>query len=200
MTQEEWNARYNQQDTPWDLGGPTPELERLLEECRFSNKTHPRVLIPGAGSGYDALLLARDGFDVTALDFASKPIAALSAKASALKLKLECLKTDFFDFANHPSEHGLYDLIWEYTFFCAIPPEQRSAYTKAISLLLRPGGLFLALFFPLRPTSKLGPPYLVSKEEIQTLFSKDFIIHFEKPLASIELRRGAELLGVFKKL
>ncbi|KAM7523075.1 hypothetical protein LguiA_012977 [Lonicera macranthoides] len=46
---------------------------------------------------------------------------------------LTFLKTDFFNW--HPSE--LFDLIFDYTFFCAIEPDKRSAWASQIRDLLK---------------------------------------------------------------
>ncbi len=57
---------------------------------------------------------------------------------------------------------GTFDGVWEYTCFCAIDPERREEYVSVLHTILRPGGLLLACFFPLREGGG-GPPFPVSK-------------------------------------
>ena len=68
-----WEDIYLADDTGWDLNGPTPVFEHIAESLE------PRRLgIIGCGRGYDAIMFAKKGFDVTAVDFAPSAISALN--------------------------------------------------------------------------------------------------------------------------
>lgn len=56
-----WQQSYEEGHFPWDLGGPTPVFQRLVESGRFPAG---RMIVLGAGRGYDARLFARHGFVV----------------------------------------------------------------------------------------------------------------------------------------
>jgi hypothetical protein len=56
-----WQQSYQDGRFPWDLGGPTPVFQRLLEHKRFPPG---RMIVLGAGRGHDARLFARYGFNV----------------------------------------------------------------------------------------------------------------------------------------
>ncbi|XP_028100614.1 probable thiol methyltransferase 2 isoform X3 [Camellia sinensis] len=67
------------------------------------------------------------------------------------------LKEDFFTW--RPTE--LFDLIFDYTFFCAIEPDMRSAWASQMRDLLKPDGELITLMFPVSDHVG-GPPYKVS--------------------------------------
>ena len=52
-------------------------------------------------------------------------------------LQVELLCADFFAF----DAEGGFDFIFDYTFFCALPPSMRGAWGKRTAELLKPGGL-----------------------------------------------------------
>jgi len=82
-TAEDWQRRYELADTPWDSGRVDPELRRLIEA---GDSTMPargaRVLELGCGTGTNAIYLAEQGFDVTAVDVAPRAIELAQARAA----------------------------------------------------------------------------------------------------------------------
>lgn len=194
MPDSPWESWYRQGDTPWDLGGPTPVFTRLLEEGRLPKG---KLLVPGAGRGYDALAFAREGFSVTTVDLAPSACAYLRQAAVNAGLPIEVREADFFQL----EEVGSYDLALEYTFYCAIPPELRKAYRDQMAQLLKPGGLLFGLYFPLnKPMEAGGPPYGVKRDEVEASMSERFDLVFaETPQDSIKPRRGNEVLMIWKR-
>jgi SAM-dependent methyltransferase len=95
---------------------------------------------------------------------------------------------------------GSFDYVLQYTCFCAIDPRRREDYAELIGRLLKPGGTYIDLAFPLdgRPG---GPPYAVSEAEIAALFERRGfkLVLEEKPEDSVSPRRGAEKLLVFRR-
>lgn len=190
-----WDKRYLEGDTPWDLSGPTPEFMRLAEEKRLPLKGN--ALIPGGGRGHDAIFLAKSGLEVDLVDFSPLALQAALQKCSQEKAVVHAYCRDFFSLAQSGYHQERYDLILEYTFFCAIDPELRGQYAKTIKALLKPHGLFVGLFFPLH-TDKTPPPFPVSKEEVKKVFS-DFAFTMEEPKVSVKPRAGNEFLGFAKR-
>lgn len=197
LTSKAWNERYVTGDTPWDLSTPTPEFVRLLE----SNQLPPppgRVLVPGGGSGHDAILFAQRKYDVSLVDFAPQAIEAALVEAARQKATVYAYRQNFFDLPNVGYHQSAYDLFLEYTFFCAIDPSLRGAYAEAASKLVKPGGMFVGLFFP-TSIDKAGPPFEVSRAEVEKLFQPWFELHFETPERSVKPRAGREFLGMFRR-
>jgi len=151
-----------------------------------------RVAVPGAGRGHDARLLARRGYRVTAFDFAEAAVAEARRLAAAEAVELAVEPRDVFTL---PHDHaGAFDGVWEYTCFCAIDPVRRDEYASVLHAILRPGGLLLACFFPLRDGTD-GPPFPVSREEIERVLAGRFtVLEAGPPPRSVERRHGLEWL------
>ncbi|HTP00447.1 MAG TPA: methyltransferase domain-containing protein [Anaerolineales bacterium] len=191
---DKWEADYQRQTDGWDLRGPTPALKRLAESGRFPPG---RMLVPCAGRGHDAREFARNGFSVTAVDFS--PFAAQEMRRLAEPgAPVEVLQHDMFELPH--SLDGAFDYVLQYTCFCAIDPQRRADYADLVTRLLKPGGCYIDLAFPLDGRGG-GPPFATSAAEIHALFeSRGFeLISEEKLPDSVSPRREAEALLVFQK-
>jgi SAM-dependent methyltransferase len=192
---EKWDANYEQGTDGWDLGKPTPVFQRLLLS---RDLLQGRMIVLGAGRGYDAREFARHGFQVTAVDFSSHAVQEMHRLASA-DAPVEILQQDIFtlpELSNHS-----FDYVLEYTCFCAIDPTRRAEYADLVMRLLKPDGIYIDMAFPL-DGRKGGPPFAVSVKEVIDLFqARGFkLISREKPDESIPRRRGAEELLLFRKM
>lgn len=73
--------------------------------------------------------------------------------------------------ADHPTVEK-YDLIYDYTFFCALPPVLRHRWAASVQRLLKPGGHLVCVEFPLtKPIDAGGPPWAL-RENIYSLHLK----------------------------
>lgn len=78
-------------------------------------------------------------------------------------------KDDFFSQTNG----GKFDLIFDYTFLCALPPEIRHDWAKRMSELLAPDGKLVCLEWPLGKDPKEGgPPHGLTSNLYESLFSR----------------------------
>jgi SAM-dependent methyltransferase len=189
-----WEADYLRKTDGWDLGGATPAFKSLASKGHFKPG---RMIVPGAGRGHDAREFARHGFEVTAVDFSPYVISEMTRLADP-HAPIEILQHDLFSL---PRElDGSFDYALEYTCFCAIDPKRRAEYADLITRLLKPGGVFIDLAFPLDGRAG-GPPFAVSVPELLGLFQeRSFkLLSHEKPVDSVSPRRGAEELFVFRK-
>src|SRR5918996_1412594 len=158
-----WDENYEQGTDGWDLGGPTPVFQRLI----LSRELPPgRMIVLGAGRGYDAREFARHGFQVTAVDFASQAAEEMHRLASP-EAPVDILQHDIFTLPE--SLNDSFDYVLEYTCFCAIDPKRRADYADLVARLLKPNGMYIDLAFPL-DGRKGGPPFAVSIKEILNLF------------------------------
>ncbi|MGD9896539.1 MAG: methyltransferase domain-containing protein [Candidatus Methylacidiphilaceae bacterium] len=184
-----WENRYLQGDSPWNRGGPSPALEEALSH--FSRPG--RVLVPGCGHGHDARLLAEHGWDVVGIDFAPSALAAARSHASGPRIAY--MEADFLALPEKLS--GAFDLIWEHTCFCAIPPERRQDYVRSAHRALRPGGKLLGVFF-LDTGPPDPPPHCFTTDELDLFFSTDFLVEAEwLPSRCYPGREGEEILRIF---
>ncbi len=191
-----WEADYERKTDGWDLGGPTPIFKRLA--LRASRQLIPgRMIVLGAGRGHDAREFARNGFQVSAVDFASQAVQEMHRLADP-EAPVEILQHDIFALPETLDQS--FDYVLEYTCFCAIDPKRRAEYADLVTRLLKPDGLYIDLAFPL-DGRKGGPPFAVTESEIMKLFQeRGFkLISREKPDESVSPRRHAEELFIFQK-
>jgi SAM-dependent methyltransferase len=192
-----WEADYVRKTDGWDVGGPTPIFKRLA--LRLRRQLIPgRMIVLGAGRGHDAREFARNGFQVTAVDFASQAVREMQRLASP-EAPVEILQHDIFTLPE--TANNSFDYVLEYTCFCAIDPKRRAEYADLVTRLLKPNGIYIDLAFPL-DGRKGGPPFGVSSAEILDLFQKRGfkLLSREVPADSISPRRGAEELFIFQKV
>jgi len=189
-----WQMLYETNQFPWDLGGPTPVFQQLIQQNRF---VPGKMMVLGAGKGHDARLFAEAGFGVTAVDFAPDAATAMQQLA-ATNPSFAILQTDFFQLPDH--HNNQYDYVLDYTAFCAIDPSRRQAYAALIHRLLKPGGTLIMLAFPIgkRPG---GPPYVVMPDRIIELFSEHQfnLQHRENHPDSVPIRKRHEELLILTK-
>jgi len=153
-----WEAKYRNNETGWDRGGHSPALSAWLE------KLEPcRILIPGCGRGYEAIELARRGFDVTAIDIATPAINHMQAELEKEKLSASLIHGDLFELDLAP-----FDAIYEQTCLCALQPAQWPEYEQWLHAHLKPGGQLLALF--MQTNKESGPPFHCDVSEMKALF------------------------------
>lgn len=166
----DWEANYQRNETPWDKGAPSPGLVDFLR----NEPVRGRVLVPGCGLGHDVRALAATADEVVGLDIA--PSAVKGARTFPAVGGESYELADLF--ALPPRLLGCFDWVWEHTCFCAIDPAMREAYVAAVAEALRPGGHLLAIFYldPGHDHPGEGPPFGVSKAELDALFAPRFTL------------------------
>ena len=127
----DWEKRYQEGNTGWDLGGISTPLKDYFDQLK--NKEF-KILIPGAGNAYEAAYLHENGFkNVFVLDLAPSPLKKFQEKYPDFPNE-NLIQANFFD------HQDKYDLIIEQTFFCAIDPKHRQEYAKKSHSLLKENG------------------------------------------------------------
>ena len=192
---EYWEKSYKSGEMGWDIGEPTPVFNSWIQ----TQKESLSICILGAGNGWDALHFAEKGHKVTAVDFAESAVLNMNVAAAKRGLKLNILHMDIFNldeiFTN------TFDIVLEYTCFCAIDPDQRDVYISLVNHILNPSGKFVGLLFPTdKNFDSDGPPFGVDIDTTLNLFSKYFtVIEKEIPSNSIKRRKGREIFVILKK-
>ena len=189
-----WDERYSSNQINWDINKATPIFVDWFNKVKGRKK----ILIPGAGRGHDAFFLADKGHDVYAVDFSLEPINWMKKKANSNNIKLNIIHDNILDMKNY---YGDFDIVLEYTFFCAILPSQRLKYIEALSKFLKDGGSFVGILFPLNKNIKEGgPPFGVNFSEVLNMFSKYFnLIDSYKSKLSIKPRLENEIFVHMRK-
>jgi methyl halide transferase len=186
-----WENRYNQGQTGWDIGTASDPVKEYTGQ--YPNKD-AAILIPGCGNAHEAAHLIELGFtSITLIDIAASAVEAVREKLGAYEGKqLHIICGDFFE------QQQKFDLIIEQTFFCALPPAQRSNYAVKMYDLLADGGQVAGVLFD--RYFEGGPPFGGSREEYVSLFSEKFHIKvMEQCRNSIAARAGTELFFILIK-
>lgn len=189
-----WTQRYQEARVGWDIGYPSTPLKEYIDQ--LENKDID-ILIPGAGNGYEAAYLWEQGFKkVHMLDISEIPLKNFSLRNPTFT-KANLHHHNFFE------HQGQYDLILEQTFFCSfVPnPENRIAYAKKVTSLLRPNGKLVGLWFDMPLTGDMEKrPFGGSHKEYLSYFEPYFKVRtLERAYNSIVPREGKELFGIFLK-
>ena len=190
LGEDYWTFRYQHNSIGWDVGEVTHPIKQYLDQI---DNYWLKLLVPGAGNGYEAQYALEKGFlNTNILDISSYPLEKFQLKHSGFP-KDQIHHEDFFD------HDGRYDLIIEQTFFCALQPTLRPEYVKKMGSLLNPGGKLVGLLFN-RHFEKPGPPFGGRLEDYRKLFEKEFnILKMEECYNSILPRQGQELFFILQK-
>jgi len=185
-----WENKYLNNNTGWDLGTVSPPLKSYIDQL---NNKELKILIPGAGNGYEIAYLFNAGFtNIYVIDIASQPLENIQQQLPDFP-KERLIQQDFF---NH---NETYDLILEQTFFCALHPKLRESYANKMFDLLKIRGKLVGLLFNFELTSKT-PPFGGNLSEYKQLFTNKFkITTLENCSNSIKSRDGIELFFIFEK-
>ena len=136
-----WDELWQEGFLPWDKGFPSPALVDLLNDRselfppRKDGKKR-KALVPGAGKGYDVLLLSACGYDAYGLEISSKALeearkvekelagkGVYETREGVERGKITWLSGDFFEdeFLKDVEGEGKFDLFYDYTV-CDTPP------------------------------------------------------------------------------
>ena len=195
MAPVDWRQAWKTGVTPWDAGASPPALRGLLDRGAVPGG---RVLVPGCGTGYDLATLAREDREVVGIDLSDDARTAFLAEHPSLPGSVVYEVTDFFSYA--PS-HG-FDFVWDYTFFCALDPDQRSAWSQTMKRLVEPTGVLATLLFPFEDpiSDRAGPPWPINTEMVRTYVEDAFE---ELDTAEVEQthpgREGKERLALWRR-
>ena len=186
-----WEERYRENKLGWDIGAVSTPIKTFIDQLEDNSL---KILIPGAGKGYEAQYAHQKGFHNTyVVDIASQPLKHIQLACPDFP-SAHLLETDFF-----MMEESDFDLVLEQTFFCALAPGLRTRYVEKMYDILKPGGILAGLLFDF-PLTETGPPFGGSIEEYQGLFQERFKIHkLERAYNSIPPRQGNELFFIFEK-
>ncbi|KAF3491754.1 uncharacterized protein GIQ15_01271 [Arthroderma uncinatum] len=181
---------WKEEQTPWDRGTHNPALEDTLVQksdilgsavssTEGKGKQRKKALVPGCGRGVDCFLLASFGYDAYGLEYSTTALEACQKEAEKYgdsvkprdpdvgSGKVVFLQGDLFKdewLKNAGLEEGCFDLIYDYTFFCALNPSLRPGWALRHTQLLAPSprGHLICLEFPTMKDPALGGPPFAS--------------------------------------
>lgn len=185
-----WDERYRANRMPWDLHGVPNELIQFLR----GESAKGTVLVPGCGSGYEVKAFQDAGWKPLAIDFS--PVAIERARAVLEKYAGTLRQADFFtDSLGDP-----FDLVYERTFLCSLPPARWPDYAGRMSDLVKRGGRLVGIFaYGDEPEP---PPFPLTKDTAKQLFGPAFVLvedHAIPAEGSLPLFAGKERWQVWRR-
>ncbi|BFL63152.1 Methyltransferase [Roseomonas mucosa] len=144
-----WDTRYDAEGFTFGEQ-PNRYLESMLPRLRPGQS----ALALGDGEGRNGVWLARQGLNVTSLDWSARGLAKARALAGRHGVALETVAADLTRW-NWPQ--GRFDLVaW---IFVHLPPEDRALVAQRAVAALAPGGLLvLEGFSPAQEGRRSGGP------------------------------------------
>ncbi len=207
----DWEQRYEDGNMPWEKGYASPPLKEWIETSAFAGTILPlrgEMLVPGCGWGHDVRLLASVSSPeahIIGMDLAKSAVRGARSRTPAEDFpQVSYVLSDFLKPAevevHAPADR--FDCVFEHTLFCAINPDRRDQYVESVKSFVKPGGLYVAVWYlnPGRDPGETGPPFGVSRQELETRFAGAFsLVDQLDPSRSYPGREGRELVQVWRR-
>lgn len=204
------------------------------KQLQADARSQCRVLVPGCGTGYDVAYFAHKlGYgEVVGADIAPEAIEAAKAwydkTYGLVETTAGLVHFQTADYLGGRDDSlGQFDLVYDYTFFCALPLSLRPRWAEAHARTVKSGGYLLCLVYPIHGDRQGGPPvsrremcgtqlignpltyacvhplhrqYSVSPDHYTLLLSDNFTLEFEGlPSDQPESRKGVESVMLWRR-
>ncbi len=167
MPDSNWDAIYKNSEVeqlPWYYKELDHDLKKELDVRNLKSGTFWDL---GTGPGTQAAALAKLGFTVTATDISQTAIE---------KARKRYKNIDFImDDITQSRLTGNFDYVFDRGCFHSLDPDEWKIYINTVKNRLRKGGLLFLKCFSIKEKTVNGP-YRFSINEINHLFSKDFVV------------------------
>ena len=144
----------------WIFGTLDPVLVELVEGGRIAPG---RAIDLGCGAGVEAIYLAKQGFEVTGVDFSSTAIRRACRSARVTRVPVRFLEDDLTCLRH---VRGYFDLLTDFGALNDMCPEARELYVQNVLPLTQSGSCFLLMGFENR----------LPDEEVEQRFGNSFSI------------------------
>lgn len=175
-----WQSRWKKGNTGFHMDEGYPGLKTHWETLNPGNRA--RVLVPLCGKSVDLVWLAQRTGHVTGVEVAEQAIGAFFSEHNLVptisqKGRFEIWKANNIelwkgDFLKFPEKNtGPFDLIYDKAALVALPPAMRKKYAEKIRTLTGSNTGYLLHHFIYPENEMSGPPFSVSPDEIDRLFT-----------------------------
>ena len=166
-----WQARYEEtpaENLPWFHPELDPDFAAALRRLNIKSGS---VFDIGCGPGTQAIALARQGFEVTAVDVAPAAIEGARRRATQTGVTIDFTADDILSM----DVDRRFDLILDRgVLHCFADEDRRRRYIARIHGWLNSDGILLLKCFSHEETREEGPPCRFSPDDIRTMFCKGF--------------------------
>ena len=139
VTAADWDAAYREGTPLWDAGKPHTELGRVVESLDPQPQT---VLEIGCGTGADAVRMAKQRFEVTAVDFSPIALERARLRAEQHDALLRFVLADAIEFA---AKAGQFDFVYDVGMYHYVRDTRLTRYLDMLWRVTKPGSYFLCL-------------------------------------------------------
>lgn len=165
MEQPNWDERYRTGDLPWDTGIPDAELEQMVAQYPVNPCS---ALELGCGTGTNAIWLAKQGFQVVAIDISAVAIDMAREKVEAEDVNVSFHCADLL--ANEVSIPSCGFVFDRGCFHSLRSPENRQKCAEIIWKCTAEEGLWFGLMGNADgPEREMGPPRLTAEEIVSAV-------------------------------
>ena len=177
-----WHERWMSQQTGWHRAVYNDLLLKHWPSIHAPPSSH--VLVPLCGKTLDMEWLAQQGHEVTGLELVRRPVEAFFEQRGLMPEKDDL--GDVVRYSASPfvlvqgdmfkvqPEHVQADAWYDRAAMVALPPSMRPAYVRHLQLLTKSGAVGLLISFSYPENELQGPPYSLSDDEVENLFSHHF--------------------------
>lgn len=155
---------------------PTPAIRYLLKY-----KSSGKALDLGSGEGRNSIFIAKNGFDVTAVDISKEAIKGLEKHAKKEKVKIKTFLEDIRNFKFNKK----YDVIFSTAVLHFLREDEAKKIVKKIKVNTLKNGLNLITAFTEENPNK-GFPYLFKKGELKSYYKDWEIISYKEFMTPLE--------------
>lgn len=185
MQPQFWHDRWRTGQIGFHQSAVDRHLRRHWPELGLSN--HSRVFVPLCGKSLDLLWLRERGHSVAGVELSTVALESfcmeqgVPARRRTLDPfdvyeaeRIELYRGDFFKLA--PEQLGTFSAIYDRASLISWTPELRSAYVAQVAALSKPGTLTLLIVTEYPQAQMPGPPFSISAEDIDRLYSGNHAI------------------------
>jgi SAM-dependent methyltransferase len=160
MPDHDWDSHYQGGQVPWETGYPSGELRRVIAEDGIAPSP---VFELGCGTGINAVWLAQQGFDVTAVDISRVAVEKARRRAAEAGVSVRFEVADVLDL---PAGYGPFPLFFDRGCYHAVRRTDAGAYVRSLQRVTAPGALGLILAGNANSTHKPGegPPVVTAEQ------------------------------------
>jgi SAM-dependent methyltransferase len=172
LSPNHWEVQYRAGRQPWETDRPSSELRRVLAEYGVRPC---RAVELGCGTGTNAVWLASQGFQVTAVDLSPLAVQRARQRARAAGVRVHFLAGDVTDPAILA---GPFDFFFDRGCYHAVRLADGPGYLRAVERVTRSGALGLVLTGNAdEPEDEVGPPVL-SERQMRAEWGQHFdVVH-----------------------
>ena len=124
--------------------GSTEKIENFAGLVVDGRISPGKAITLGCGEGRETIYLAKQGFDVTGLDFSPTAIKKARRRALAAGLDISFIVDDLTNLNEPP---GTFDLVMDFGAFNDLGEKDRDRYLDNVLPMTRPGGHYVMFCF-----------------------------------------------------